>query len=276
MNPTDEAKQRAANLQRRPGTRPMSPQERATLSLETPEAPPAVQGAQQEQAPQGAPPGHPMQNVPGAAPPGERPQPRTKGEVNADLQAYNEALRQHKDAEAETEEKTEEKSSDKGYEGGDAEFEDAIWGESDILNNTPRRKKIEKRCEPMSLEDYIMKGGVTQRVPIVPGKLEPTFRSAGTDEDLEVKRMMFGMQGTDIYISNRYSLMQLTLSLYALNNQVLPDHLDREGKFDEELFNKKFEKIKKYPTQLVEDLVHNYLWFDERVKKLFNEDLGNG
>lgn len=209
-------------------------------------------------------------------PPMDRPKPRTSGEVNADLQAYGDALENYKAQQAEAEGDKPTKPKDGGYAGDDGEFEEALWGENDKLNNTARRKRIESRCKKMELEDYIMNGGVKQEVPIVPGKIFPTFRSAATDEDLEVKRMMFGVKGTDVYIANRFSLMQLTLSLFAFNGEPLPDHLDSDGNFDEDLFNIKFAKVRKYPTQLAEDLVNNYMWFDERVKDLFNEDLGNG
>jgi len=198
--------------------------------------------------------------------------------VNADLQAYGQALDHYREAQedAAPEESKKKKKKGDGYSDDDNEFEDSIWGKQDILDNEDRRKRIESRCTPMSLEDYIVNGGVKQTVPIVPGRVEPTFRTAGTDEDLEIKRMMFGMQGTDVYIANRYSLMQLTLSLFAFNGEPLPDHLDKNGDFDEDRFQTKFNKVKKYPTQLAEDLYYNYTWFDERVKKLFDEDLGNG
>ena len=277
MGPTDEAKQRSSNL-RRKGSRPVAPQERRDVNLE----PGAVQGAPM----QGADPGAQPHGIPQQAPPGglqpnmpmDRPQPRTRGEVNADLEAYGEALDQHNKAVAEEEEENrpKPKAKDGGYADDDGEFEEALWGDNDKLNNTARRKRIEDRCEKMELEDYIMNGGVKQRVPIVPGKIVPTFRSASVDEDLEVKRMMFGVQGTDVYIANRFSLMQVTLSLFAFNGEPLPDHLNAEGQFDEDLFNTKFAKVRKYPTQLAEDLVNNYMWFDDRVKDLFNEDLGNG
>jgi hypothetical protein len=195
--------------------------------------------------------------------------------VSADLEAYGQALEHYRESQEDEEPEEKSKKGD-GYASDDNEFEDSIWGKQDILDNDARRKRIEARCDPMSLDDYIVNGGVKQRVPIAPGRIEPTFRTAGTDEDLEIKRMMFGMQGTDVYIANKYSLMQLTLSLFAFNNEPLPDHLDKNGDFDEDKFNTKFNKIKKYPTQLAEDLYNNYTWFDERVKKLFDEDLGNG
>jgi hypothetical protein len=247
--------------------------------------PPAIQGApmnefmrsqvemqQQQQVQQ------PVQPAQQPDPNGRR-RPRTKGEVDADVQALSEAIKQHNTAEegeAEPAAKSDESIKSETAE-DDYGYDSLFWeGGGNKLNTLARRKRIEERCKPMDLEDYIMNGGVKQRVPIIPGKIEPTFRTADVDEDLSVKRIMFGVEGTDIYISNRFSLMQLTLALFAFNGEPLPSHLDENEKFNEKLFNEKFAKIRKYPIHLAEDLVQNYLWFDDRVKELFNEDLGNG
>ena len=271
MGATDDAKQRSSSL-RRKGSRPVSSQERMDMNLN----PGVVQGAPMPGAGLDA----PSQSVPQqpslgglqSDTPMDRPHPRTSGEVNADLEAYSEALNQANKGDEPDEPK---EVSSKGPADDNSELEEAFW-ESDKLNNSVRRRRITGRCVKMELESYIMNGGVKQKVPIVAGKIEPTFRSASVDEDLEVKRMMFGVQGTDVYIANRFSLMQLTLSLYAFNGEPLPNHLNADGVFDEDLFNTKFARVRKYPTQLAEDLVNNYMWFDERVKDLFEEDLGNG
>ena len=257
MNPTEQAKRRAANL-KRPGARPVAQEHRISVNMD----PSAVQGAGQMPAPQQPQMQDQTQD--------EKLQPRSSGEVNADLQAYSDALRQHKDSDVGKEQPKEPEKSD------DSEEYEALWGSNDRLNNVARRKRIESRCKKMSLDEYILTGGVKQKVPIVPGRLEITYRTAGVDEDLEVKRKMYGLKGTDVFVSNTFSLMQLALSLFAVNGEVLPSHLDSNGVYDDDLFDKKVARIKKYPTQLAEDLVNNYMWFDERVKDLLNEDLGNG
>ena len=47
----------------------------------------------------------------------------------------------------------------------------------DIINNEEQRAIIEKRCKPLDITDLIMKGFVTQRVPVIPEKFEPEFQS---------------------------------------------------------------------------------------------------
>ena len=209
----------------------------------------------------------------------DHPQPRSKDEVNRDLAAYERALsaqkqdtsKEEKDEEPTKDEESKKKSDDEWWD----------WQENDPLSNKKRRKWIESRLKAMAVEDLLMHGEVKQTVHIIPGKLAVVFRSASVDEDMEVKRMMFGVQGTDLYISNRYSMMQLTTSLYSIvtpsGEDILPSHLDSDKNFNEDLFNKKFAHVKKWPTQFAQDLVNNYIWFDDRVKKLFvAEDLGNG
>jgi hypothetical protein len=208
----------------------------------------------------------------------DHPQPRSKDEVNRDLAAYEAALNAGK-----SEESKEDKKEPPKDEGSKKKSDDEWWDwqENDPLSNNKRRKSIEARLKSMAVEDLLMHGEVKQTVHIIPGKLAVVFRSASVDEDMEVKRMMFGVQGTDLYISNRYSMMQLTTSLYSIvtpsGEDVLPNHLDSDKNFNEDLFNKKFAHVKKWPTQFAQDLVNNYIWFDDRVKKLFvAEDLGNG
>jgi len=147
-----------------------------------------------------------------------------------------------------------------------------------ILNNPNRRKKIEERLGPMNITDIIIYGEIRQDVPIVPDKLIVTYRSVAGEEDLAIKQMMFGESGGDRYLMDKYTIMQLTLALVSINGDELPAHLDNKKKFEEEKFLKKFDAVVKFPIQLIADLGLQYLWFDERVRKLFlgsTEELKN-
>jgi hypothetical protein len=138
-----------------------------------------------------------------------------------------------------------------------------------LLNNPRRRKEIESRITPMDITDVIMHGEIRQMVPIVPDKLEVTYRSVSGDEDLAVKQMMFGESGGDRYLMDKYSIMQLTLALVSVNGEELPSQLNDNKKFDETKFLAKLDKVVKFPIQLLADLGVQYLWFDERVRRLF-------
>jgi hypothetical protein len=138
-----------------------------------------------------------------------------------------------------------------------------------LLNNPTRRKEIEGRLDPMDITDVILHGEVRQTVPIVPNKLEVSYRSVSGDEDLAVKQMMFGESGGDRYLMDKYTIMQLTLALVSINGEELPTQLNDKKKFDETKFLVKFSKVSRFPVQLIADLGIQYLWFDERVRRLF-------
>ena len=219
------------------------------------------------------------------------PQPQTKGrspeEIKADLERLNQAAKEYNESkdngEAEPEKEVETASqteiSNMVEQMDDFELDSySRMLEEDMLNNTKRRKTIEKRLKAMDLSDLITEGEVKQKVPIVPNKLEVTYRSVSSGEDLEVKRMLYNIRKeVPRYQLDAYSIMSLTLAIYAINGHPLPDHRDEAGNFSETRFRNKFELVKKYPLQLVADLGVNYIWFDVRVKKLFSvEALGNG
>lgn len=151
----------------------------------------------------------------------------------------------------------------------------------DILNNEEQRKAIESRLSPLDITDLIMNNRVYQRVPIVPGKYEPTFQSVSGEEDLALKRLVWqeqkSLNAPNQYMLDKYSLMGVALSTYAINNTVLPTHLDNNGNFDEDAFMKKFNKVLALPFHMLSSLGINFFWFDVRVRTLFQSDtLKNG
>lgn len=153
--------------------------------------------------------------------------------------------------------------------------DDAIF---DKMNNPERKKRIESALDPMEFTDIIMHGEVRQDVPIRKG-LTLTFRTASGAEDLAVKRLMYTESGSDRYMLDKYSIMQLTLALVGINGQPLLSHMTEDKKFDEEKYTKKFEKVIQFPIEFIAEAGLQYLWFHERVRDLFNdetEQLKNG
>ena len=158
-------------------------------------------------------------------------------------------------------------------------FRNAMF--KDLLNNDEQRAIIEKRLKPLSLAELINNGVVMQKVPVHPGVFEPVFQSYGGDEDIQVKRLLSeetrSNSVTDQYALDKYSLMGLTVSLYAVNGNILPNFKDEKGDFDNDAFWKKYKIVSKYNTHMLASLVANWFWFDVRVRKLWKaEDLGNG
>lgn len=138
-----------------------------------------------------------------------------------------------------------------------------------LLTSPKRRKEIEDRLSPMNVTDVIFYGEIRQDVPIIPDKLVVSYRSVSVEEDLSVKQMMYGESGGDRYLMDKYTIMQLTLALVSINGDELPTHLDEKKRFNEEKFLRKYEKVSKFAIQFAADLGVQYLWFDERVRRLF-------
>ena len=148
-----------------------------------------------------------------------------------------------------------------------------------VLNNKKRRKDIEDRCEPMKLEDLIMRDEVQQLVPVLPGKFEITFRSMTPDDNLYIKRYIAKNDTgqSDQYVLEKFGMCQLTCTVVAINGRALPDYRNSDGSVDDALFEKKLKMLLKKSAYVVADLGINYSWFDIRVRKLLNPDsLGNG
>lgn len=222
--------------------------------------------------------------------PAQQPQfnRRSQEEIDADMNKLKEAIEKHQQENSEEPVKSQESAGEE--KSGTEDIEEAFQNmddfefdsyrrmmEENVLNNPARRKAIEARCRPMDVVDLITTGEVQQEVPVVPGKYIVTFRSTTGAEDLAIKRLLYDERGTPRYMLDMYSMMSLTLGLYAINRHPLPDHRDEEGNFDTVKFNEKFKLVKGYPLQLIADLSANYAWFDVRVRKLFAVDeLGNG
>jgi len=157
--------------------------------------------------------------------------------------------------------------------GIDPEFFDELRKERDSLDTPELKEATEGRLEPLDIIQMIEEGEIRQAVPVVVGKFVPVFRSPSLEENLEIKRLMSNHKGSDVYMTEVLTSFQLTITLYAINDQPLPSHLNKDGGFDEDKFYKKFQKICKYPVQMVASLAINSSWFDRRCRKLFY-DLG--
>lgn len=149
-------------------------------------------------------------------------------------------------------------------------FETNEFGERvrSLLGNKKRSELIAARCPPLAFEDLLLYGTVQQRVPIIPGKFEPTFRSLQGEENLEILRMMGSVRGPETYILDTLNLYRLAAGLHAINSKVLPNHLNAKGDFDEEMFRAKCKVVLKMALPILADLSVNFGWFSARVQKL--------
>lgn len=150
----------------------------------------------------------------------------------------------------------------------------------DLINNDDQRKIVEERLSPLDLSELIINGRLEQRVPIIPGKLEPIFQSMTGEEDLALKRLAVidkSLEVPDAYVLERYQLMALSIGIVKIGSKIFPSHLDSNGRIDDKLFLAKYDQISRLPFLLLSTLGVHYAWFDMRVRKLFvAERIKNG
>lgn len=154
----------------------------------------------------------------------------------------------------------------------------------DLLNTDEQRRIIEERLTPLDLGEYIMNGYVRQFISIVPGKYEIEFKSLDLEEDYNVKRLVWRYSretdgGLPAVLTNElYVLMTNVTALWAFNRDLEDSHLDPgTGKFNEDLFFRKFNRAWKRGFHLMASMSVHYHWFDARVKRLLlAERIKNG
>lgn len=150
----------------------------------------------------------------------------------------------------------------------------------DVINNPDQREIIEKRLEPLDIDELIVKNRVSQRVPIVPKRFEVTYTSMTGQDDLALKRLIMqeskSVEVTERYLLDKYAFMAITCGLTAINGNSLPSHFDEKDLFDEDRFWKKFEWVMQRPLHMLSSIGVNHTWFEMRVRKLFvAEKVGN-
>ena len=150
------------------------------------------------------------------------------------------------------------------------EIEEEVQKVTDLLMNDARRKAIEGRLDDLDFNDWLQDFEIRQRVPILPGKFEPTFRTPSGHEDLFVRQYIGRSRGVDAYIMSKFSVLTLTVALVDINGNIkFPSHLDpKTGQVDEPAFEAKLNKVLRLPLQWIADLSINYMWFEVRARRL--------
>lgn len=234
-------------------------------------------------------PSDPFGGLPQAAQGGVVPRPAGAGLRPETVQGLADASRAAVQAEKAAEAKKEDDSK-KGDEKIDDSFlldffEASQRAEGDqVLRSKQRKKGIETRCQPLSLDDLLYVGWVKQKVPVIPEKFEPVFRSLTQPESLFLSKYVAKKIDAEKTLNSKYAqefnaLCVLTCSLVTVTGRNdLPAHLDSNGEVDENAFELKMKSlIKSTSMYVLMDLGIQYDWFDVRVKKLLNvDDVKNG
>lgn len=158
----------------------------------------------------------------------------------------------------------------------DLEFERLMSGiQHDVINNQEQRAAVDKLVEPFDLARCLANGDWTQVVPVVPDKLSVTFRLVTPYENQMMRLMLFGWVDKDPRLDSVagdiYSLMMVVASIVQIGTSKLPDHLvgpeSTSVEFNEEIFEKKYQMISRYPSPLIHMLGVHSAWTDQRARE---------
>lgn len=158
----------------------------------------------------------------------------------------------------------------------DLEFERLMGGiQRDTINNSEQREAIEKLVPDFDLGKCLATGDWSQVVPVVPGKLEVTFRLVSPYENQAMRLLLFTWidenPRRENIASDIYSLMNVVASLVQIGTSRLPNHLvggeAYHETFDEAIFTAKYQMVARYPNPFIHMLGIHSAWFDMRVRE---------
>ena len=141
------------------------------------------------------------------------------------------------------------------------------------------RNIIESRIEAIDIGAYLMSGEVRQAVPIIPDKLEVTYK---TVSDLEESFVDNQISSESKDISNRQFLrkmneLALVIHIYSVNGNKWPTLVNGDGTINEQSVDSRLRHIKKLSSPIFSLLTQNLAWFTDRVTEaLTSSALGNG
>lgn len=146
--------------------------------------------------------------------------------------------------------------------------------------DTPERKAwVEANCTAMDFGELILTGRVTQNVPLLKGKMTVRYQSLLGEETFWMEqraRDMVGAQQSAVPGAMAWSVYaRLALSVQLVNGSPLTSHITQNGDaitIDAEAVEKRVHQVLRLGERVVELMLVNQSWFEERVTKLFEDD----
>lgn len=159
--------------------------------------------------------------------------------------------------------------------------EDKEPEDKELTEDEKLKVAIEKRLKPIDVGQHLMGSGeVLQRVPIIPGKLEPVYRTVSEYEEGWVDAWI-RKQGDGDLSGRQYNRLMTEISLafaiHTLGGQTWPPTIDKAGRVIDDAVEDRLIRVRKLSATVTNFLALNMGWFIERVNKaLTAEALGNG
>jgi hypothetical protein len=153
-----------------------------------------------------------------------------------------------------------------------ANFEDGVTYRGTVIDNPKTRALIESRCADMDFGDLILSGRVCQDVPILKGKLEPSYQSLLGKEIFWLERNAHIHASSNLAMASWMGYARAALSMTAVNGKQFESHIDKDGELIDERVTEKITNLLNLPEQFISMLLVNYTWFNVRVEALYKDD----
>ena len=157
--------------------------------------------------------------------------------------------------------------------------EDQEPEDKELTEDEKLKAAIEKRLKPIDVGQHLMgTGEVLQKVPIIPGKLEPVFRTVTEYEEGWVDVWIYKQGDISGRQYNRLMTeISLAFAIHTLGGQTWPPTVDKAGRVIDEAVEDRLARVRKLSATVTNFLALNMGWFIARVNKaLTAEALGNG
>ena len=148
----------------------------------------------------------------------------------------------------------------------------------DPMVDRERRKRIEANLKALDFESMVFLGHVEQEIEVQRG-LNITLRTLTTQHGLWIEYYIAKQPDMSTQnLRHTYSLMQVAVSLEAVNGKKITPSLEKLMKQDQrdefiKGLEQRLERLCQMPSLLTDDFIIQYIWFTGRVRKLLSGNL---
>jgi hypothetical protein len=147
------------------------------------------------------------------------------------------------------------------------------------FDTSDRRAWLERSLRPMDFGELVLTGRVTQDVELLRGKMSVRYQSLLGEETFWMEQRARDMAGqTQASLMNATTwtaYARLALAVQSINGSPLASHIIQNGDViavDKDAVEKRIHQVLRMGERVVEMMLVNLGWFEERVTKLFDDD----
>lgn len=150
---------------------------------------------------------------------------------------------------------------------------------SNYFNNPNLKKAILSRANDLNIDDVTSFESVVQTYTIIPNRLIVELRSLTGTEDMAIKDIVSGLEGSYRFVIDMNAFYNLAAAVKSVNNtELVPVHTSQDSgilSVDQDALKKRTKILMSLPMAILGLISVTYLWFDETVReKLIEEVLG--